>query len=127
MDDERYDDIESMLKLKYERRLMTDISGVFEEFAKKDAVYKVGKKYGKKFKNRSLRRAYRLYLRGTKELDRKIPVFIELPKLEEQTNGQYREVKENKKDDIEQTIVVSDLPEQIEAQREETRKLIDGR
>lgn len=125
MEEERYNDTETMLKLKYGRQLMFDTSIVFEEFAKKEAVYKVGKLNGKRFKNKSLRWVYKLFRKGLKKIDKKIPVFIELPKLEEQENGQFKEVKNKKQKSDEQIVHISNLPEQVEEKKERTRKMIE--
>lgn len=122
MDDE--ESFVSMLKFKYKLGLMRDGSKVFEDIAKNMAVYKSCGYRGKKYVSKTLKSFYKDYCKGLKELDKKVPVYIELPKLEEQSNGQYKEVKSFDETESEQTIYVSDLPEQINENKNNVKKLL---
>lgn len=120
MEEEKFEDVESMLKLKYEKNLVLDIFSIFEKFSEKADVLKFCKFWGGKFRRKALRRAYKLYCKGLKELDKKVPVFVEVPKLEKQTEDQYKEVKGE-----DETIVVSTLPERVDEKRREIKTRMD--
>lgn len=122
MEDDKFNDIDSMVKLKHKGKLVNDISSLYSDIAKKGEVFKNLGRYGKRTRDMAIKSLYKDFKKGLKILDEKVPVYIELPKCIEQDNGQYKEESSLNKD--EQCIHISDLPEKIEEQKKKTKGLL---
>ncbi|MBQ8845080.1 MAG: hypothetical protein IJ008_03580 [Clostridia bacterium] len=112
---------DSMLKLRLKGKLINDISSVFSEIAQNKGVYAECGRFGRRFKNKAVKSIYTDFCKGLKSLDKKIPVFIEIPKLQEYSNGTYEEVHSNKK---ERTLVSSPIQKEVEGKIEEVKYLV---
>lgn len=77
------EDRESMIRLSHEGKLMKDCTALFEFLSQKEGCLP------RKFKRRADKYIIRNFNRGMKQIEKKIPVFIELPKLEKKGNGMY--------------------------------------
>lgn len=108
-DEERkfYEGISSMIKLRVESKLFSDINVVLDSISKKFSMYKGLGRHAIKIRNRALRRMDRSYRQGLREIDKNIPVFVELPKYEKRGNG-YTENKPGEKREDEE-IIMNDL------------------
>lgn len=105
------EDKDRMIKLKYEVKLFQDVSSVLEDVSKKNQVYLNCGWYGKKFRNKVVKQVYKDFCAGISILNKKVPVYIELPHLEQMDLDSYREINETNKN--EETIVPSDLPAKV--------------
>ncbi len=80
---------ETMERLKVKRQLILDVTELYEIFSKKIAVYKACGFYGKKFLNKSVKEIYKDFKKGVKQINEKIPVFIELPTYRKEGENMY--------------------------------------
>lgn len=123
MEENLFNDVDSMVKLKYKGNLVGNVSELFSGVAKNTEVFKSLGRYGKKTRNKAVKSLYKDFSKGLKILDKRISVFVEIPKCIEQDNGQYKEERIDKPDE-EKVIHVSDLPEKIEKQRQKTIEML---
>lgn len=79
--DENYFDAETMERLKQKGKLITDTSKIFEDLSKKIQVYKVLGFRGKRFLKKSVSSVYKDFRKGLFKINKKIPVFVEMPTL----------------------------------------------
>lgn len=97
---------DTMERLRVKRQLMLDASDLFEVFSKKIAVYKVCGRFGKRFLNNALREVYKDYKKGVKQINEKIPAFVELPTFEKEGKNMYSK-KSNLKGSSEKEYTVT--------------------
>ncbi len=81
------DDTTSMLRLKKKAKLVKDCSIIFKQMSESRAVF--DSRTGKKFRTFTEKSVLKDFIKGMKEIDKKIPVFVELPKVESAGNGGY--------------------------------------
>lgn len=93
-----YDDIDSMIKLRVKSKMFADVNVVLADVAKMNKVYSILGRYAKRIKNLSVKEFYRDYKKGMKQINKKIPVFIELPTYEKKGDGYVK--KDGKSNDI---------------------------
>ena len=86
---EEFENKDTMERLKIKRQLMLDTSEIFEFFSKRIAVYKVCGRYGRKYLNNALKEVYKDYKKGVKQINEKIPVYIELPTYKKEGENMY--------------------------------------
>ena len=97
---------DTMERLRIKRQLILDVSDIFEFFSKKISVYKVCGRYGRKFLNKSLHEIYKDYKEGVRQINEKIPVFIELPTYKKEGENMYSK-KSNLKGNSEKEYTVT--------------------
>lgn len=85
------DRIDSMKRLSVKGRLMCDCDHLFEELERYKSCVP------KSFYRRSRRQIDKDYKEGIKQINKKIPVFIELPSLKKEGNGSYSKKFDKKK------------------------------
>lgn len=81
---ELLEDTESMIRLKVKGKLMKDSELVFEFLAKKEGCLTKG------FLRFARKQILKDFKKGIKQINKKIPVFVELPKYEEKAPGVYQ-------------------------------------
>ncbi len=81
MEEEQYFNAETMERLNQKGKLITDTSKVFEELAKRKEVYKTLGWRGKRFMSGAVKTVHKDFKLGLKKINKKIPVYVELPKL----------------------------------------------
>lgn len=117
--DDLTENTDSMLKLRLKGKLINDVSSVFSEIAQNKGIYVECGRFGRRFKNKAVRSIYKDFCKGLKSLDKKIPVFIEIPKLQEYSNGTYEELHDND----ERTLVTSPILKEVEGKIEDIKYL----
>lgn len=115
-EDKFYDSEISMKRLKNKGRLIDDCSILFCGLAENREV--LPKSFRKKCE-RTILRDFRI---GIRIINKKIPVYIEMPELKSVGNGMYREVDSKTKEPINDEIHISAIDKQIEA---DMKKVID--
>lgn len=78
------EDTESMIRLKVKGKLIKDSEVLFEFLAQKE------KALTGRFLRFTRRQLFKDFKRGIKQINKKIPVFVELPKYEEKAPGVYQ-------------------------------------
>ena len=110
MEDKKFFDGEiSMKRLQIKARLIEDCSVIYEGLAKNREVLP------KKFRRRSERTVLKDFLKGIRIINRKYPVYIELPQLKSCGNGMYREVDYKTKEPVNEEIHITPVDSQIES------------
>lgn len=123
MEDDKFNEIDSMVKLTHKGKLVNDVSNLYSDIAKNREVFTSLGRYGKRTRDKAIKSLYKDFKKGLKILDEKVPVYIELPKCVEQDNGQYKEESFFKNEE-EQCVHISNLPEKIEEQKKKTKRLL---
>ena len=77
------EDTSSMIKLKTKSKLIKDTAGVYLFLSEKE------RGLSKQFVRYSRRSLLRDFKKGMRAINRKIPVYVELPKYEKKGNGMY--------------------------------------
>ena len=98
-----FEDMASMQRLKYDAKLIADCTRVFSGIAKNERVL------SRRFKKKACRLIEQNFIRGLKQIEKKIPVFIELPKFETCGNGIYKEVDPKTKEPINNEVVITPI------------------
>ena len=105
--EEEFELQETMERLKVKRQLVLDVSELYELFSKKIAVYKTCGLYGKRFLNKSLKEVYKDFKKGVKQINEKIPVFIELPTYKKEGENMFSKKSDLKGNSIKEFTVTS--------------------
>lgn len=97
---EQYDETPSMERIKHFTKLVKDADKLWESMSMKKKVYPF-------FYVGFLKKKLKSYVKkGVKVLEKKIPIYVELPKYKKVGNGQVKKVHENnlsKDDEIQVT------------------------
>lgn len=101
-EDSFYDGILSMQRLRLKIGLIHDCHVGFCDLAEKKGV---SPKAFRRLAERSIKSDFR---KGIRQINKKVPVFIELPKYEPIGNGQWREVDAKTNQPIDNEVKVSD-------------------
>ena len=113
-----YDGVISMKRLQVKAKLIEDCSVIFSGLSKRAEVLP------KKFKKVAERNILRDYCKGLRIINKKCPVYVELPKIESCGNGMYREIDEKTKEPINDEVHV--LTDTYQGQIEnDMQKVID--
>lgn len=86
-----FSNTESMIRLREKAKLIKDVTEVFSGLSKNKEVYLSLGRYGKKFRNLVVKSIYKDAKVGTKKINSRIPIFIEMPKYESVGNGAWVE------------------------------------
>lgn len=81
MDEEEYFNADTMLRLEQKGKLIHDVSFILENLAKRVQVYNSLGWRGKRFLGSSVKSVYKDFKKGLYSINKKIPVFVELPKV----------------------------------------------
>ena len=100
-EDKLLNDTESMLRLKQKAKLIKDIFLIYESLSSKRQCCP------KSSMRVAFRNITRDFKKGLKQIDKKFPVFIELPKLKKEGNGAYSEQRFDDKKDGPKEVKVS--------------------
>ena len=76
----------SMKRLSVKAKLIKDCANIFKAIEKDKEAF-TGK--AKRFAAKAKATIYKDYLKGVKIINKKIPVYIEMPKLKKEGNGTY--------------------------------------
>lgn len=106
--DKFYNSEISMKRLINKGRLIDDCSFLFSSLAEKREVLP------KIFRKKCEKTILRDFRKGISIINKKIPVYIELPKLESCGNGMYKEIDSRTKEPINNEITVTSMDNQIE-------------
>lgn len=106
----------SMKRLKNKGRLIDDCMLLFGGLSEKREVLP------KSFRRKCTKTILRDFNKGLKIINKKIPVYIEMPQLKSVGNGMYREIDSKTKEPVSDEITVSSFDNQIEA---DMKKVID--
>ena len=104
---EEFEEKDTMERLRVKRKLMKDVSDIFEFFSKKIAVYKVCGRNGKKYLNNALREVFKDYRKGVKQINEKIPVYIELPTYKEEGVNMFSKKYDMDNDSVKEVTVTA--------------------
>lgn len=88
----------TMERIRHKKKLLQDTNGIFSDLSKYKTVYPKG------YYNRILREIKKDVYKGFKVINKKNPVFIEMPKLESVGNGMVKEKYDGKNDEEEITV-----------------------
>ena len=116
MEDKFYNMEVSMKRLSNKGRLIDDCSLLFSGLSENREVLP------KRFRKKCEKTILRDFIAGLKIINKKIPVYIEMPELKSVGNGMYREVDSETKEPITEEITISPIDNQIE---EDMRKVFD--
>lgn len=114
-----FENMASMQRLKYDAKLISDCTRVCAGIAKNTRVL------SKRFKKKAYRRIEQNFILGLKQIANKIPVFIELPKLESCGNGMYKEVDPKTNEPINNEIHVTPIEPTQQAIEQRPSKVIE--
>ena len=95
----------SMERLKHKAKLIADCTRIFSGIAKNERVC------SKRFRRKANRAIENDFVKGLKQIDKRIPVYIEMPKLESCGNGMFREVDPNTNAPVNNEIHITPPPE----------------
>lgn len=96
------DNTPTMERIRHKRKLIMDTNDIFAQLSKVQTIYPKG------YYRRLQREIKRDVFKGLKVINRKNPVFIEMPRLKQVGNGQIKAVK---KDDLsEDDNIIVNLP-----------------
>lgn len=115
-EDKFYNSEISMKRLKNKGRLIDDCSLLFSGLSEKRDVLP------KSFRRKCEKTILRDFRKGLQIINKKIPVYIEMPQLRSVGNGMYREIDSKTKEPVSDEITVSLFDNQIEA---DMKKVID--
>ncbi len=104
-----FDGTSSMERLKQKAKLIADCTRIFAGISKNDRVL------SRRFKRKASRTLENDFMKGLKQIDKKIPVYIEMPKLESCGNGMFKEVDPKTKEPINNEVHVTPLPSAYES------------
>ena len=116
MEDKFYNMEISMKRLSNKGRLIDDCSLLFSGLSEMREVLP------KRFRKKCEKTILRDFNAGLKIINKKIPVYIEMPELKSVGDGMYREVDSKTKEPVSEEITVSPIENQIE---DDMRKVID--
>ena len=102
-DDSFYDGILSMQRLRLKIGLIRDCHVAFCDLAEKKNVSP------RSFRRKAERSIKRDFSKGLKQIDKKVPVFFELPKYESVGNGMWKEVDPKTNEPIDNEIKMSEI------------------
>lgn len=88
-----FDNQAPMKRLSFKGKLIKDTLYLFQGISKYSQV--LTGRNGKKLRKKAERSLYKDFCAGLRNIDCKIPVYIELPKLEKYGNGSYVEKLSN--------------------------------
>lgn len=98
---EEYDDVPCMQRLRHKKRLIYDLNCILTNLASKETLYK---RYYKKFLKSILKDG----LEGFKKINKKNPVFIEMPSLKPtKIDGYVKEVYDNAETTDDENILIN--------------------
>lgn len=106
----------SMKRLKNKGRLIDDCILLFCGLSEKREVLP------RSFRRKCAKTILRDFNKGLRIINKKIPVYIEMPQLRSVGNGMYREIDSKTKEPVSDEITVSLFDNQIEA---DMKKVID--
>lgn len=95
------DNTPTMERIRHKRKLILDTNSIFIELSKNQNIYPKG--YYKKLQNEIKKDV----MKGIKVINKKNPVFIEMPTLEQVGNGQIRERYSNADPPDDENITVN--------------------
>lgn len=95
------DNTPTMERIRHKRKLISDTNGIFAELSKMQNIYPKG--YYKKMQNEIKKDV----MKGIKVINKKNPVFIEMPTLEKIGNGQVKEKYSNREPPDDENITVN--------------------
>ena len=95
-------DTAPMIRLSRKAKLLKDCMQININLAKNESVN------SKRFNRIARRSIERDMIAGLKIINKNIPVFVELPKVQKEGNGQVSEVRENEDDDKPKEIDIYD-------------------
>lgn len=100
----------SMLRLSEKRNLLEDCAVIFLGLSKYREVLP------KKFRKKTTRSVMADFNRGLRIVNKRVPVYVELPLLEAKDNGVYREVNPKTKEPLTNELVVNTLEHNYQAE-----------
>ena len=106
--DKFYNSEISMKRLKNKGRLIDDCSLLFCGLAEEREVLP------KSFRRKCEKTILQDFKKGLRIINKKIPVYIEMPQLKSVGNGMYREVDSKTKEPLNDEVTVSSFDNQIE-------------
>lgn len=95
------EDTKLMLRLQAKSKLIKDCETIFEFLSMKE------KCLSKKFNKLSRKSIYKDFKNGLKKINKRMPVYVELPKIKSEGNGMYSMEEHSRKN---KEIIVSDYP-----------------
>ncbi len=113
-------DIEPMIKLKEKGNLIRYVTKLLCILSENTAVYTNLGRLGKRFRNKSVRTLYKDYKRGLSQINRKIPVYVELPKYQKEGDNMYSKTKVNNEKEF--VVNLPDIPSERENKKVENEK-----
>lgn len=87
--------VDCMKRLEQKGELIADITNVFQGISQNLQVYSKCGYYGFLFRRKAVKSVFKDFKKGLRVIEKKIPVYVELPKLEEKSNGGYVEHRAN--------------------------------
>ena len=91
----------SMERLQNKGKLLEDCSYLFSQLSRFNATYPRG------FYKKACKTIQRDFNKGIKIINKRIPVYVELPALKEYDNGMYQQVNPKTKEPIDDEVHVS--------------------
>lgn len=118
--DEFYNGILSMQRLRLKIGLIHDCHIAFCDLAEKKNVSP------KSFRRQAERSIKRDFRKGLKQIDKKVPVYFELPKYESVGNGMWKEVDSKTNEAIDNEVKISEClqPNEFYQQIEQDMKQV---
>lgn len=112
-----FDGTVPMERLKQKAKLISDTIRVFSGISKYEKVLP------RRFRKKAVTSLQSDFIKGLKQINKKIPVYIELPKLESCGNGMYKEVDPKTKEPVNNEIHTTPCQSQLVAS--DTPKILD--
>lgn len=114
-----FDDTQPMLRLRLKAKLISDTTRVFSGLAKNERA--LHRSFIKACR-RSLEKDFK---KGLKNIDKKVPIFIELPKLETCGNGMFKEVDPKTKEPVNNEVHVTPIEPTQQALKQSPNRFIE--
>lgn len=115
-------EINSMIRLREMGKLGDDVNAILASIAKFQDVYVKCGPHGKRWRNRYVKRVSQVGLKGLSVLGKKIPIYVEMPKLEETASGCREEITSSG----EEVHHVSELPQEVKDKMAEIKAEVLG-
>lgn len=130
MEEDLFEKTMSMKRLKAKAKLIKDVSSLFAGISKYKATFADCGTYGKLFKRKAVKTVYKDFVKGLKVINKKISVYVEMPKYKPEGDGAYSlHYDGEKKDEGNKEVIVhlqDEEPQGAISAPEESQEIISA-